>query len=308
MSQGEFEDIHLGTLEVLAQTGIYTDDPEALTIFEDGGCAVDRGRGNVRIPAHVVEAAIESAPPRFLAAGRAEKDDIVFDAGRVGFTTFGEGIKVVDPETGELRESTKHDIGLSARLADALDEIDTYEVAVGAKDAPPSTAPLHNYEASLCNTTKHVCAGPLSSWQTKAVLRMAAAVVGGMEKLRERPILTIGVCPVSPLQLPRDCSEPIIEGARAGVPSNILSMAMSGASAPVTLGGTLITHNAEVLAGITLAQLAAKGSPVFYGSSTTAMDLRYASASVGSPECAMISAAVAFIARQYRLPSYVAGA
>jgi len=82
---------------------------------------------------------------------------------------------------------------------------------------------------------------------------------------------------------------------------------MSGGSAPVSLSGTLVVHNAEVLAGITLAQLTRKGTPVLYGSSTTAMDLRLASASVGSPECGVISAAVAFIARQYRLPSYVAG-
>jgi len=66
-------------------------------------------------------------------------------------------------------------------------------------------------------------------------------------------------------------------------------------------------HNAEVLAGVTLAQLTSPGTPMLYGSSTTAMDLRLAAASVGSPECGVISAAVAAIARQYRLPSYVAG-
>jgi trimethylamine--corrinoid protein Co-methyltransferase len=117
----------------------------------------------------------------------------------------------------------------------------------------------------------------------------------------------IGVCPVSPLKLPTECSEAIVAAAKAGVPCLVLSMAMSGGSAPVTLSGTLVVHNAEVLAGITLAQLTSKGTPVLYGSSTTAMDLRLAAASVGSPECGVISAAVAFLARQYRLPSYVAG-
>jgi trimethylamine--corrinoid protein Co-methyltransferase len=85
-------------------------------------------------------------------------------------------------------------------------------------------------------------------------------------------------------------------------------MAMAGGSSPVTLAGTMVTHNAEVLAGITLAQLAERGAPCFYGSSTTAMDLRLASASVGCPELALISAGAAQIARQYRLPSYIAGA
>lgn len=85
-------------------------------------------------------------------------------------------------------------------------------------------------------------------------------------------------------------------------------MAMAGGSSPVTLAGALVTHNAEVLAGIVLAQLTERGSEVLYGPSTTAMDLRLAAASVGSPECAMISAGVAQLARQYRLPSYIAGA
>jgi len=84
-------------------------------------------------------------------------------------------------------------------------------------------------------------------------------------------------------------------------------MAMAGGSSPVTLAGTLVTHNAEVLAGIVLNQLTCKGAPVIYGSSTTAMDLRLATASVGSPECAMINAAVAQMARYYLLPSWVAG-
>jgi trimethylamine--corrinoid protein Co-methyltransferase len=105
----------------------------------------------------------------------------------------------------------------------------------------------------------------------------------------------------------RDCCEIIIEAARAGIGVNVLSMAMAGGSAPVNLAGTLVTHNAEVLSGITLNQLVRRGSPVIYGSSTCALDLLYTTASVGSPELAMISAAVASIARYYLLPSFVAG-
>jgi trimethylamine--corrinoid protein Co-methyltransferase len=108
--------------------------------------------------------------------------------------------------------------------------------------------------------------------------------------------------------LPRDATEVIIAAARLGLPDTILSMAMAGASAPVTLAGTLVTHNAEVLSGVVLSQLAERGSPVIYGSSTTAIDLRLATASVGSPELALISAACAQLAQRYALPSFIAGA
>ena len=303
----EFKDVHLATLEVLEHTGVFTDDPEAQDIFGAAGASIDGSTGVVKIPPHIVEAAIDSAPERVLLAGRDPKDDVMLDPGRVGFTTFGEGIQIADLETGEWRAPTKQDVADTARLADFLDEIDTYEIAVGAKDAPTATSTIHSYEAALCNTTKHVCSGPLSRWEAETIFDMAAAVVGGREALRRRPILMTGVCPVSPLKLPKDCSEVIIASAKAGIPCNILSMAMSGGSAPVGLAGTLVVHNAEVLAGITLSQLTSVGAPVLYGSSTTAMDLRLAAAAVGSPECGIISAGVAFLARQYRLPSYVAG-
>jgi trimethylamine--corrinoid protein Co-methyltransferase len=82
---------------------------------------------------------------------------------------------------------------------------------------------------------------------------------------------------------------------------------MAGGTSPVTLAGTLVTHNAEVLSGIVLAQLTNKGTPNMYGSSTTIMDLRLASATIGCPELGMISAAVCKLAQYYKIPSYVAG-
>ena len=66
-------------------------------------------------------------------------------------------------------------------------------------------------------------------------------------------------------------------------------------------------HNAEILGGLVLSQLTRKGSKFVYGSSTTAMDLQIGAASVGTPECAVISGEVARLARYYALPSYVAG-
>jgi trimethylamine:corrinoid methyltransferase-like protein len=141
----------------------------------------------------------------------------------------------------------------------------------------------------------------------KMLVKIAGAIVGGIKKLKERPILSFTTCPVSPLTLINECCEIIMEAARTGSVINILSMALAGGTSPVTLAGTLVIHNAEVLGGITLNQLVNKGAPVIYGSSTTAMDLKIGSVSVGTPECAVISGAVARLARYYALPSYVAG-
>ncbi len=300
-------EIHLATLAVLEKTGIFVETQEALEIFGGAGAEVDHEKKIVKIPPYVVDDAIRSAPSKIVLAGRRPENDTVLETGRVHFTNFSEGVEVVDPYTGEQRSPTKADLASAATLVDYLSDIAVCEKAVGAGDVPREVAPLHNAEAMLTNTTKHCCVGPGNRFLLNKLVNMAAAIVGGFKKLKKRPILSFTTCPVSPLQLIKECCEIIIESARTGSVINILSMAMAGGTSPATLAGTLVTHNAEVLGGITLNQLASKGAPVIYGSSTTAMDLKLGTASVGTPECAIISAAVARLARYYALPSYVAG-
>jgi trimethylamine---corrinoid protein Co-methyltransferase len=304
----ELHDIHFATLEVLERTGVFVGDDEARDIFASAGCRVDRETGVVKIPGHVVDEAIRSAPSRFVACGRDPANDFVMEADRVGFTNFGEGVQVIDVHTGVLRPTVKQDVADTAKLVDALADVDVYERAVSAEDMPPESVPLHQFEAWVTNTSKPGFMGPMNGFLLERIVEMAAAASGGLQKLRERPLVTFVTCPVSPLKLIKDVCEIVMGAAKAGLGVNVLSMAMAGGSSPVTLAGTLVTHNAEVLSGLTLAQLTRRGTPVVYGSSTTAMDLRLAAASVGSPECGLIGAAVAQLARFYLLPSWVAGA
>ena len=307
LTDDEVKEIHLGTLEVLDKTGIFVEDERALDCFEAGGASVDRQSKMVRIPPYMVEEAIRSAPARVTLFGRDPKHDIVLEGSRVHFTCFSEGVKINDLETRDNREPVKQDVADSAKVIDYLDEIAFCEKALGAHDVSQQTVPLHNAEAYLTNTTKHCAFGPVNGKMLNKIVEMAAAIAGGIKKLRERPIVSFTTCPVSPLKLIKDCCEIIMESARNNVACNIISMALSGGTSPVTMAGTLVTHNAEILSGLTLAQLVRKGAPIIYGSSTTAMDLKIGAASVGTPECAVISGAVARLARYYALPSYVAG-
>mgnify|MGYP000844876588 CR=1 FL=1 len=306
-TEDELFDIHCATLEVLRHTGIKVESKEAQEILGDGGCIVNPKTNMVKFPAYVVEDAIRSAPSTILLAGRNPKHDFVVDGKRVGFLNFGEGIMINDPFTNEYRQTTKADVGKTALVCDALDQIDVYERAVSARDVPPEVAVLHEAEEFFANTSKHCFAGAGTGRNLKKIVEMASAIVGGRDKLRERPIYSSLVCPTSPLQLIQDCCDVIVECAREDICVNILSMAMAGGSSPVTLAGTLVTHNAEVLSGIVLSQLTKRGAPVLYGSSTTQFDLRYSTAPVGSPELGVINAAVAGLAQYYLLPSWVAG-
>jgi len=302
----ELEAIHQATLEVLQHTGVAVHSAEARERFAGAGAKIDKNLV-VRIPPYVVEEAIRSAPEKLVLAGRTPDRDVAVEGRRVYFTNFGEGIKVYDLETGKLRSTTKRDLELAARVVDYLDPIDIMEKAMGSQDKPEKVSALHNFEAMLTNTTKHIFGGPENGAMTEYIVRMASAVAGGPEFLPERSQVSFITCPVSPLRLVEESCEIIMTAARHGLVVNVLSMAMSGASAPINLAGTIVTHNAEVLAGLTLAQLTRKGAPVIYGSSTTAMNMRTATATVGSPELALVGAAVAALSRYYLLPSWVAG-
>ena len=307
LTDDELRSIHFATLEVLNTCGIKVFSPEAQDIFDGGGAIVDRKSCVVKIPPYMVEDAIQSAPGTVLLAARNPKKDHLAEGNRVGFTNFGEGVGIIDPYTKELKGTTKKDTGDVARVCDALDAIDVHERAVDASDYPAEISPVHEAEAIMTNTSKHHFQGCDNVENLRTIIEMGAAIAGGKDKLRERPLFTCITCPVSPLQLIPESTDQIVECARQGIPVNILSMALAGGTAPVTLAGTLVTHNAEVLGGLVLSQLAKKGAPVIYGSSTSIMDLRVTTTPVGCPELGMINAAVAKLAQYYLLPSWVAG-
>jgi len=306
-STDELYAIHCATLDVLQHVGVRVDSREAQELFAAGGAHVDPETDIVKIPPYLVEEAVRSAPATLLLAARDPKKDYILESNRVGFVNFGEGVSVIDPVTRKHRPSLKQDVANAAKMSDYLSEMDISYRAVVAQDHPGPAQALHNAEAIFPNTSKHFFIGADGVKNARKLIQMAAAVAGGQDKLKERPLISFNVCPTSLLKLIPECTDVVIEAARAGIPINIISMAMAGATSPVTLAGTLVTHNAEVLSTIVLSQLAQKGAPCIYASSTTIMDMRHTTAPVGAPELGMISASVARLAQYYNLPSFVAG-
>jgi trimethylamine--corrinoid protein Co-methyltransferase len=311
-TKDELSEIHQTTMEVLMNPGVLVTDEEARNIFEENGCIVDHKEKNVKIPEYLVKKALRSAPSRFLLAGREKRYDVIQEAGKkVNFTTFGTGVRVFKYVHGKptIRDSVEADIAETAILADWCENIDYFSLPVSARDwSGRGAQDVHELFTSLCNTAKHFQHIDPVGDNVGTYFEMGTAFYGGdKEEMRKRPIISILLCPTSPLQLHLNGCQVIIRGAKYRIPVNVLSMAMSGATSPVYLAGTLVTHNAEVLSGIVLSQMCQPGTPVWYGSSTTTFDLKKGTAPVGSPELGLISAAVAQLAQYYGLPSFVAG-
>lgn len=306
-SDGDLEDLHLATLEILDRTGVFVESDEALDLFSDAGCRVDRETRIVRIPATAVANALRTVRPSFRLCGRDPKDDVLVEQGRTVFALFGEGLFVNDVETGERRKSTKQDMADLIRVGDALNEIEVNNAAIIPRDVPNDNAEIHSLEAVFHNTTKPFAISFLGKRDCEIATKMAAVVAGGHDKLLERPLLMFVACPTAPLVLPAILTENFIAGARTNAPIQCTSMGMAGASTPVTLAGTILVQNCEQMAAQVLIQHVNPGNPVFYGSSTCTMDMRWGTSAVGTPETALYMAGTAAMARYYSIPSWTAG-
>lgn len=307
-AQDELETIHYATLEVLGRTGIKVESEEALEIFAGAGAKViQNARGSmVRLPGHLVEETIRDTPHTHIFCGRRPEDDFVVDGRRVGFTAgFGEHVKIIDLNTRQVRGTVKNDLAEITRVQDYLPEISLVERAACSGDRMAASQSLHNFEALVTNTSKHIFQGFGGKATARRIIAMAQEIAGGKEEFSERPFVSPMVCPQSPLVLGQNCCDVIIEAARNEMSLGVISMSMSGASSPATLAGVVVQHNAEVLGAICLAQLTRPGTPCVYAGCSTIMDMQLGSSPVGVAELALLSVAWAKLAQYYKLPSWV---
>jgi trimethylamine--corrinoid protein Co-methyltransferase len=307
LSPDDIEMIHLATLDVLWNIGLKVMSPNARVIFGDSGCVVDEANQIVKIPPHIVEDAIQSTPATFRAHAINPENDYVAGGKKTGFVNFGESAQLIDPVTRKLRDATKKDVDDTIRFIDTLENIVGWERPLTPLDVDVDMASIYNTYSFFKHSSKHGFLGIYSVEHFKAAVKMGAVVAGGKDQLSQAPLFTGSSDPVSPLVLTEDATDVLIESCKFGMPIKINGLGLCGATTCVNLASTLVTHNSEVLGSISLGQLVRKGAPMIYGSSTSIMDLRTTLASMGAPEMAMLSAAVAKLAQFYKIPSWVGG-
>ncbi|MCP4418004.1 MAG: hypothetical protein GY805_15385, partial [Chloroflexi bacterium] len=86
-----------------------------------------------------------------------------------------------------------------------------------------------------------------------------------------------------------------------GLPLIYSSYGMSGATTPITAGGTLVTLNAELLAGLVLTQLAKEGTPVILGSLPSVFEMKNM-ISAYTPQTMLLNVACAEMMAHYSIP------
>ena len=306
LSKNQVEKVHETSLQILKNIGMDFGYPPALEVLKKGGAKVDGQR--VFFPSRLVETQIKKAPRRFTLHARNPQNNVVIGGSNTAFAPGYGAPFVTDLEYGR-RKATLKDFDNFVKLTGASANLDILSgTVVEPTDTPYETRHAQMVYSAVKYSDKCLMGSTMGARAARDCIQMAALLFGGHEQIEAAPVIMGIIGPLTPLKYDTRMLEALMEYAAAGQVPLIASLAIAGATGPVTLAGNLALQNAEVLAGIVLAQLVREGTPVIFGGASSNTEMRNGTLSIGSPEMAMNTAATAQMARYYKLPARSGGA
>jgi len=299
--------VHQTAMRIIEEVGFEVNSETALEFFEGAGAWVDWESHRVRLPHEIVSELIRTAPSEVRLCGQDKKHDLLLGGKRVYVGTGGTALYIYEPDTGQKRQATLEDLKRIARLVDQLGNIHLFMLPTYPSELPLEQVDVNRFFAGLDNTTKHVMGGVYTLDGVKQVIRMAEIVAGSAEALRQRPLISMIACSISPLKMDGQYGDLVVAIAKSGIPLVCPAEPLCGATSPVTLAGNLVVQTVDSLMGIMLTQIVNPGTPVIFGSVATSTDLRDLKYLAGSVEMGLLNAAGAQMAQFYQLPFYATG-
>jgi trimethylamine--corrinoid protein Co-methyltransferase len=307
LSEEQIKTIHEASLSILEKTGFTfeTGLEDTLDMLKKAGATIDRNNARIYFSGDLVMEQASKAPERVVLFSRDGRNDLDLTEHCVHLGTGGAAIRILDLETGEVRPSTLKDLYQLGRLVDRLDNIHFFLRPCIPTDIPPTAYDVNVFYACLKATGKHVMAGVNDVEEFHKVLDLASLVAGDMEKLQEKPFISVITSfAISPLKFDTQTTLIMQEAVRNRIPVALSCAPMAGSTSPITMAGTLAQIHAEQLAGITICQLTNPGSPILYGGIPGMANLRTMGYLGGAVECGMMNAAIHQLSNYIKVPNY----
>jgi len=295
LTEEQVEAIHAGTLDVLRRTGIRFESEKAIKLFEKNGCYVDYTNNRVRFPEGLVEECLRKAPSSYHVKARNPENDMIWGGNTTYFQALS-GTQSIDLETWEPRTPTRKEFHDAITVLDALDNVHIvpwYTPWFGFKNVPPVMAMPEGLAARFRNSSKFICANYSMDCEMFNI-EMAKAV--GAE-------LRTSMAAAPPLTFYSDAVESAYRIVNAGFILLLVSGSVYGGTSPSTIAGSLITGNAEIIAGIVLAQLIKPGTRVIAQDFSFPQNMRAGSPAFGDIAISLHQAAFNQIWRKYDIPT-----
>jgi trimethylamine--corrinoid protein Co-methyltransferase len=289
---------------LLRETGVFVENEEALRLLKDAGAEFDAERQRMLIAPELVEASLETCPHRIEIFDR--QGDLALDlsGNNTYFDPGSAALQIFDFEKGTSRRPTVNDVASFARLTDALTHIRAQSTGVVPSDIPEAVSDRFRLYVALCCSAKPVITGTFIKESFPVMKEMLVAVRGSEAALKAKPLAIFDACPSPPLKWSDLTCQSLIDCSKAGIPAQLVSMPLSGATSPVTLAGSLVQHTAENLSGIVIHQLVRPGSPIIYGGSPAFFDMRKGTTPMGAIETMIIDCGYSQIGKLMGLPTH----
>ncbi len=307
LSPEQIQTVHEASLKILETTGITYEQglDDTIQMLEENGATIDREQKIIRFSEKMITEQVEKAPEKVILCGQDPKNDLDLTENRVHLGTGGAAIKILDPETGNVRATTLKDLYDVSRLVDQLDNIHFLVRPCIPTDIDEADYDINMFYTCLKASSKHVMSGVNNEQGLNNVIKMASKIAGGFEKLQARPFISVITSfAISPLKLCTQSTRIMQEAIRKQIPVALSSAPMAGSTSPLTMAGTLAQLHAEQLAGITICQLTNPGAPLLYGGIPGMANLKTMGYSGGAVESGMMNAAIHQMAHHIKVPNY----
>ena len=300
LTKADQSKIHSATMEILRDIGINFYEPEAVEIFKHHGFRVD---GNtVHFEEKDIQKALNTAPAQFEVIARNPGKSVIIGGDHLVFVPGYGAAAMITPDK-EQRPAVMADYDNFCRLVQTSKNIDMNGcLMVEPSDRSPQFAHLDMLKSNIVLCDKPFLGSTMSRQAAVDSIEMAGIAWGGMDEIKNKPVMVAIISSLSPLQYSAEMAGALIEYARHGQGNMIGLLMMAGTTGPVTLPGLLALQNAEMLAGVTLTQLVNPTAPVIYGSTSTVTNMRTGNLSIGAPELSMIQNATIQMGKFYGLP------
>ncbi len=300
LSDNQCRELFHSTLDCLKYIGMRIQNEAAKDLLAAAGADIDGD--TVRFPVHIIQDAIAATPRTFTVWGRDYLHEMRISPNRVHFGPGPSCTYFIDPLTGERRRALLGDAGTTARLVDALPNID-YAMGLSLFDnVTPLLSPVYEFAEMIANTTKPLIAWANNPETLEDIYKIALTVAGSEKSLRRKPIFAYFTTYESPLRLANEPVENMLWAADHDIPVICLGGPTVGLESPFTGASALVVHLASALSALAIVQLRKRGTPMVIGGVPSVMDLRTARPSYGSPEMSLHSAAAVDVARFLGIP------
>ena len=290
--------------QLLMDPGIQIHNREGLELLAEAGAQVDFETQVARIPETIARRALETRPSEFYLYNLDGDPAVHYGGDSVQFDPGSAALLLLDSETQKMRQPNTADFVNFVKLVEMLPQLDAQSTAFIPADVAIGIHDLYRLYLALNFMRKPIITGAFEKdtwWYMKDML---VATAGSEAALAAKPIAVFDVCPSPPLLWSDITCQNLIDSARYNIPAELVSMPLTGATAPITLAGAVGQHTAECLSGVTLSQLANPGAPIIWGGSPAAFDMRQGTTPMGAVGTWMIDCAYSQVGKALGMPTH----